>query len=256
MGLPGELVIYPTAGEATARLARDLAAYLRERLAMTVPVHLALSGGSSAVLLGTALADPTILPASDWANLHLWMVDERCVPPQDPQLNFALLRDTLINRVPIAPTHVHPMPVLDPDGAVKYEAELQRALAVRTPAGERRLDAVVLGMGPDGHTASLFPESPALDERQRLIVFNDGDKVTKPRPRMTMTYPLLNCARFIALLVTGASKQQALRAVAAKAGDFHALPVAGIAPSADARLCWYVDRAAWPHDTGATSMSD
>jgi 6-phosphogluconolactonase len=255
MALSGELVVCPTAEEATERLSRDLAAHLHQRLAVHAPVHLALSGGSSAVLLGTTLADDKLIPAATWANLHVWMVDERCVPPHDPRLNFALLRDTLFSRVPLAPTHVHPMPVLEANGPARYEAELHKALAMRTNPSDRRLDAVVLGMGPDGHTASLFPDSPALDEREHLIVLNDGDKVVTPRPRMTMTYPLLNGARFIALLVTGASKQQALAAVAAHPGEFHALPVAGIAPTADARLCWYLDRAAWPHDTSATSVS-
>lgn len=256
MALPGELVVRPTAEEVTEILAHDLATYLQQRLAVSSPVHLALSGGSSAVLLGRTLADEKVIPAATWANIHLWMVDERCVPPHDPRLNFTLLRDTLISHVPVPPTQVHPMPVLEKDGAAKYEAELHRALAERGNANDWRLDAVVLGMGPDGHTASLFPESPALDEREHLVVVNDGDKVVSPRPRMTMTYPLLNGAHFIALLVTGASKQQALRTVATHPGDFHTLPVSGIAPAADARLCWYLDRAAWPQDTTTTSMSD
>jgi 6-phosphogluconolactonase len=124
------------------------------------------------------------------------------------------------------------MPVLAADGAARYEADLRAALAERRDLEDRRLDAVVLGMGADGHTASLFPGSPALDEQQRLVVLNDGDRVDAPRPRMTMTYPLLNRARLIALLVTGASKKPALERALAGLLDFHDLPCPRNPPSA------------------------
>ena len=136
------------------------------------------------------------------------------------------------------------MPVMREDGARAYQQQLDAALS---PGGhESRLDAVVLGMGPDGHTASLFPHSPALDERVRGVVVNHGDTVTPPRPRMTMTYPTLNKARLIALLVTGASKRPALTALAAGTADVHDLPVAGLAPRPDSEMIWYLDQAALP----------
>jgi 6-phosphogluconolactonase len=245
-GLRGEQRVSPTAEEASRRLAQTLVPHLKRRLISQPQVHLALSGGSSAKLLCSELAGTTALDTLDWARIHLWMVDERCVAADDPRLNFALIRDALVNRVPLRAAHVHPMPVLQADGAARYERELREVFAARTDPKDRRLDAVVLGMGPDGHTASLFPATPALDECERLIVLNDGEHVVEPRPRMTMTYPLLSNAHFIALLVTGASKQEALRAVAANPGDFHHRPVAGLLPPADARMIWFLDQAAAP----------
>jgi 6-phosphogluconolactonase len=204
-------------------------------------VHIALSGGSSATLLGAALAGAAALSASEWSRIHVWMVDERCVAKDDPRLNFNLVRGALLANVPLPPDHLHPLPVLDVNGAYRYEVELRAALAERRDLADRRLDAVVLGMGADGHTASLFPGSPALAERERIIVLNDGDRVTSPRPRMTMTYPLLNRAHLIALLVTGESKKAALERAAAAPSDIAGCPVVGILPGIGSRLLWFLD---------------
>jgi 6-phosphogluconolactonase/glucosamine-6-phosphate isomerase/deaminase len=119
-------------------------------------------------------------------------------------------------------------------------------LRERSDANERRLDAVVLGMGTDGHTASLFPETPTLEERERWIAVGNGQQVAPPRPRLTMTYPLLNSARLIALFVTGPGKQAALRRLAEQREGYRSLPVAGIVPAAGARLVWFLDQAALP----------
>jgi len=243
-GLPGEQSVCPTAEEAARVLATRLAAHLGQRLTEVSTVHLALSGGSAAKLLGAALTAQSVLTASQWSRIHVWMVDERCVAPDDSRLNFNLVRDALLALLPSA--NLHPMPVLQADGAERYEADLQAALEARPESkdrpGDRRLDAVVLGMGADGHTASLFPGSPALDERKRLIVLNDGDSVVPPRPRMTMTYPLLNRAYLIALLVTGESKKAALERAASGSFDLHTLPVAGIVAAPGSHLLWCLDR--------------
>jgi 6-phosphogluconolactonase len=252
-GLRGEQVVSPTAEEASRRLAHALAKHLKRRLLSLPHVHLALSGGSSAKLLCAELAGGSELSNPDWARIHIWMVDERCVGADDPRLNFALIREALVEKIPLPAANVHPMPVLRTDGAVRYEHEVREAFAARPAPEDRRLDAVVLGMGPDGHTASLFPATPALDECERLIVLNDGERVIEPRPRMTMTYRLLNNACFIALLVTGESKQEALRAVAANPDDFHARPIAGVIPAADARMTWYLDQAAVYPRSGSNS---
>jgi 6-phosphogluconolactonase len=245
-GLRGEKIVGPTAEAAGQLLADRLASHLRQRLAVVATAHLALSGGSSTKLLASALTAESALAALDWSRIHVWMVDERCVPPNDPRLNANLVRDTFVARVPLPAANVHAMPVDKADGASRYEAELCAALVGRPDANDRRLDAVVLGIGPDGHTASLFPRSPALEEQLRLIVLNDGDSVTPPRPRMTMTYPLLNRARLIALLATGASKRSALERAAASPLDFRALPVTGIVPAPGSSLLWCLDQEAAP----------
>ena len=241
-GLRGEQIVATTAEECATQLAVALATHLRQRLERFACVHLALSGGSSGELVCRALARGQALRASDWGRLHVWQVDERCVADADPRRNFGLIRDAL---GPMT-KNLHPMPVLLADGAESYERELRVALAEREDAAEPCLDAVVLGLGADGHTASLFPGSAALEERERWIVWNDGEPVTPPRPRMTMTYPVLNRARFIALLVTGAGKQAALRQLAAAREGARTLPVSGVIPQAGARLAWFFDQAAMP----------
>lgn len=242
IGLPGEERISATAERAAVALADRLVRHLTSRLRTAPAVHLALSGGSSGALFCDVLADRRELSMSEWLRIHVWMVDERCVPDDDPRLNFALIRDRLAPRVPVPSANLHPMPVLDADGATAYEAKLASALA--PPAFGGCLDAVVLGVGSDGHTASLFPRSPALVERTRMVVVNDGDTVTPPRPRMTLTYPPLNSARLIAVLATGASKGPALAKLASGANDLHSLPIAGIIPSNHSELAWFVDEEA------------
>lgn len=243
-GLPGPQVICATAEESAARLAAAVIAGLRPRLAVFARVHLALSGGASGRLVAAALAASEI-GAEEWARIHVWMVDERCVEADDPRLSFTSIRNALVGPAAISAANLHPMSVLFPDGAERYERDLRAALAERPPA-ERRLDAIVLGMGPDGHTASLFPGSPALDERERWVVTNDGETVTPPRPRMTMTFPFINRAGFIALFVTGESKRAALRRLADGREDYRTLPVAGVAGETETHPVWFLDQAALP----------
>ena len=244
VGLPGRQVVCETAGECAARLAEAVVAQLRPRLAAFARVHLALSGAASGKRVAAALAGSD-LGAEEWARIHGWMVDERGVDADDSRLNFASLRDALLGPAAIPAENLHPMPVLVPGGAERYERELRAALDDR-PAAERRLDALVLGMGSDGHTASLFPGSAALDERERWVVLNDGETVTPPRPRMTLTFPFINQACFIALLVTGEGKREALRRLAEGREDYRTLPVAGVVGSAETRPIWFLDRAALP----------
>ena len=237
-GLCGQLVIAALPEAAAQRLADDLVRFLHQRLTEASTVHLALSGGTSPQGLYQLLAADTRYASSDWGRTHLWLVDERCVPEDDPRLNFAMIRSTLVDKVSIPAPQVHPMPVDLADGDRRYQDDLRRTLA------DGRLDAAVLGMGPDGHTASLFPYSSAVDEHHRWVRFNDGERVLAPRPRMTMTYPILCTARFLAVLVTGSSKHVALLDAARAPDDLHAHPIVGIRPAPDSRLVWYLDRAA------------
>jgi 6-phosphogluconolactonase len=240
-GLRGDVVVREDVDGCTRALVGELTAHLRLRLEHQPSVHIALSGGSSGTLLCDALAEPETARLIDWQRTHLWMVDERCVADEDPRLNFALFRDRLAPKVPIPTPNLHPMPALAKDGAQHY------ARALRLALGDSGVfDAIVLGMGGDGHTASLFPGSPALEEREAWVALNDGDRVTPPRPRMTLTYPALNQAKLIAILVTGAAKAQTLREVARHPDAPSRFPVQGIAPGAGSRLLWYLDRAAVP----------
>lgn len=211
--------------------------------------HIALSGGSTPLpFYRRLMVDPAFrdLP---WKRTHLWLVDERRVPPDDERCNWTNIADLLLDHSDIPKSQAHPMNQLDPRADALYEEELKEALSWREK-GQDRLDFVLLGMGGDGHTASLFPHSPALDERTRLITINAGPKVTPP-DRITMTYPLINAARFIAVLVTGQSKRPALARVSEHARSATSgaplptaeLPILGVRPMGDGVLRWYLDHA-------------
>jgi 6-phosphogluconolactonase len=157
--------------------------------------HVALSGGSTprrAYELAAAL-EP------DWASAHVWLGDERCVPPDDERSNLRLAREALLDRLDREPT-THPVrtDLAPPDAAAAYDRELDGVT----------LDVALLGLGPDGHTASLFPGAPSLDERTRRAVA--AEPGLDPRvPRVTMTVPVFEAAPLVLFLVTGEEKAEA-----------------------------------------------
>lgn len=202
--------------------------------------HLALSGGSTPEQFYMRLVTDVDYRAMPWRQTHVWIVDERRVPESDDRSNMRMIRQTLTDHVPIRSRQVHPMPVLSSQPADEYEAALRQEVA------DGRLDFVLLGMGDDCHTASLFPRSPALDIRDRWIAINAGPAVTPP-DRLTMTYPLLNSARELGVLVTGAKKTAALERISNQlrhhGPDAAAMPITGVQPE-DGAITWYLDTAA------------
>lgn len=244
-GLAGEVVVQQDVEALIDRLSDELTVWgiacVRERGVF----HLALSGGSTPRrLFKTLLIDPGArrLP---WSRTHVWQVDERCVADDDERRNMRTIQHELLDHVPIDPARVHPMPVGDDLGAGAYEREIRQTIGESEPTGVPRLDVALLGMGDDGHTASLFPHTPALRADRDLVVFNDGESIAPPRQRMTMTYRLINAARWIVPLVTGEAKRGALQRVAMAGGVDPSLPMTGIAPShEDGRMTWHLDLAA------------
>jgi 6-phosphogluconolactonase len=178
-----------------------------------------------------------------WAQTHLWMVDERRVPLDDEKSNFRHIRELIVEHSGIPREQAHEIDATADDADVRYERELRETLGWRE-RGHDRLDYVLLGMGGDGHTASLFPNSAALEEKERLVVINDGPGVTPP-PRVTMTYPLINAARFIALLVTGEGKREAVGKAASGQVPVREIPVLGVNPVGGV-MRWYLDHDACP----------
>lgn len=246
-GLPGARVITPDVEDLVDWVARDMAWLAHRRMHEAGVFHLALSGGSTPQTLYRRLMTDPRYRLFPWRRTHLWIVDERCVGFDDDRSNFKLIRELIVEHCDVPASYVHPMPVLEEAGAEKYESQMRRALG--TPEIDNRLDYVLLGMGSDAHTASLFPRTPALTERERWVLLNDGDAVAPPRPRMTMTYPLINSARRIGVLVTGEGKHATLQQVALAAGtgkpEVQRLPITGIKPIYDdAELVWYLDYAA------------
>jgi 6-phosphogluconolactonase len=223
--------------------------------------QLALSGGSTPEPFYIRLVTDPKFRTLPWADTHVWQVDERRVPDDDEKRNWKMLRESLLDHAGIPKANLHPMPVMEDDPAGLYEAQLCKHMTCDGKAADTdestngtlredlpRLDLVLLGMGDDAHTASLFPRSDALRVREKLVAVNDGEGVTPPA-RLTLTYPLLNAAREIAVLVMGENKHAALKKVAAQAAmgiDTQTLPITGIDPEScgGGDMTWFLDKAA------------
>ena len=242
--LPGEVVVREDAEELHAALATDLLVHAKNCVRAFGDVHLALSGGSTPLPFYRRLMVDPAFRQMPWDRAHLWIVDERRVPLTDERSNFRHVRELIVENTDVPPGNVHAVAATEPDGAERYESELREALAWREK-GHDRLDFVLLGMGADAHTASLFPGSPALDAPPgRLVVDNDGPGVTPP-PRVTMTYELINASRLIAVLITGPSKRETIARLAGDAPDPRDAPIMGVRPVGGS-LRWYLDRDACP----------
>ncbi len=201
----------------------------------------ALSGGDTPTPLFALLATPEWCERVNWEQLHLFWCDERFVPPDDERSNYGVVRRVLLPNVSIPAGNVHPIPTgagTPEEAATQYEATIRRVVGgAAVPA----FDLVLLGLGGDGHTASLFPHSPLLRVEDRLVA---ADAVRRAGTfRVTMTVPLLNAARQTMFLVSGASAAVALRDVLAGGRDHDRLPAQLIRPGSGS-LQWLVDRAA------------
>jgi len=192
------------------------------------PFNLCLSGGSTPKTLYDRLAEPRFRDRFPWAGTHLFFGDERFVPPDDPLSNYRMVREALLDRAPIPEANIHPVPTegLDPErSAAAYEQVLKRFHGSdRLDPGRPLFDVTLLGLGEDGHTASLFPGTAVLEERTRWVAAVIG---AKAEPRITLTYPALESSRHTVFLVTGAGKRDMLQRLTA--GD-QTLPAARINP--------------------------
>ena len=185
----------------TEEAAEWIASEARAAVAERGIFRVALAGGETPRAVHLVLAGKML----EWARVQVTFGDERCVPPEDADSNFRMAKESLFDRVPLPAGNVFRIrgEIVPEDAAREYEEKLA-AVAVRF--GERRYvhDVILLGMGPDGHTASLFPGSPALDESVRNVIPATGPK--PPPQRITMTFPLLNVARKVCFLIKGAEK--------------------------------------------------
>jgi 6-phosphogluconolactonase len=198
-----------------------------------------LSGGATPRRLYQMLADPAIAADFPWSRVEWFWSDERFVPHGDPASNYGMARDTIFSRAPVSAGNIHPVATegLSPaQAAADYEEVLRRYYGAPTlDPGRPLFDVTLLGIGEDGHTASLFPGNPALDETSRWV----APVAAAAGPRITLTYPALNSSRELAFLATGTGKREVVRR--ARAGD-RALPAGRIRPTG--RLHWLTDRAA------------
>ena len=216
----------------------------------------ALSGGRTPLSGYRILASPQISSKVDWPRVHVFWGDERCVPEGHPDRNDEAALAALLRKVDMPSKNIHRIPATEPEAATRYEEDLLgtfEEISRSSPPlrsslfldGVPRFDLILLGLGEDGHTASLFPGSPALDEKSRLVVRVDG--APKPPPaRVTFTLPLLGAARHVVFLVTGKDKNAALRRVLN--GDA-SLPASRVVPR-DGTLAFLADSAALTGEDG------
>jgi 6-phosphogluconolactonase len=188
----------------------------------------ALSGGGTPKTVYPMLLEPRRRDAVDWSRVEFFWGDERAVPPDHPDSNFGVAYAMFISQLSgVRPDHIHRMPAEAPDleaAALSYESELRLAFGARGDEPPR-FDLIWLGMGPDGHTASLFPGSTAVDETERAVV---GTWAPFPQAwRMTLTFPVLNAGRRVVFAVEGANKAEALHAIRAGGSGLPAERVAG-----------------------------
>jgi 6-phosphogluconolactonase len=193
---------------------------------------IALSGGSTPQPLYAALAQQDL----PWDRVQIFWGDERYVAPTHPDSNYGMTKRVWLDLVPIPAENIHPMPTDLPEphlAATAYEREMKLAMGVKPS-----FDIILLGMGDDGHTASLFPHTAALSVVDRLVTVGEKDGA----PRLTFTIPLINQARSAIFLVSGENKQPALAEVFAPTGDADAYPSRSIQPQGE--LLWLLDAAA------------
>ena len=205
---------------------------------------IALSGGTTPEILYRTLAFPPFADRFDWSRTAFFFSDERCVPPDDPRSNYALADKTLFIPLKITPSQVYRMAgeSRDPQKAA-HEYEQQLRLATKTsPSAQPSLDLILLGLGEDGHTASLFPGSPALRDHQRVIAATQSPK--DPPNRLTMTLAVINRASVILFLAIGTGKAGVVRAILdPKTEAERQLPASLVKPEVG-RLIWFLDRGA------------
>jgi len=203
---------------------------------------IALAGGSTPRNMYTLIA-ANASASLPWDQMFFFWGDERHVAPDDPESNYRMANESLLSKVPVPAANIFRVPSENPNAAAAadaYEQTLREFFAVAQ--GEfPRFDLILLGIGPDGHTASLFPETEALREKSRLVVANWVEKLKTSR--ITLTLPVLNAARCVAFLVSGTDKAAALHEVLEGNAPAEKYPSKLVQPS-EGKLIWFVDRAA------------
>ncbi len=242
MGSAGEIRILTTPQELFASAAEEIVKLANESVAARGRFTIALSGGSTPKSLFNLLATnaKSTLP---WERMFFFFGDERHVPPTDPDSNYRMANEAMLSKVPVPPANVFRMEAENPDAAAAaaaYEQTLRKFF--QAAVGEvPKFDLILLGMGPDGHTASLFPGTAGLQEKSKLVIANWVEKLKTHR--LSFSLPLINAARCVGFLVSGTDKAPALKAVLEGNAPGEQYPAKLIAPK-DGKLIWFLDRAA------------
>jgi 6-phosphogluconolactonase len=207
---------------------------------------LALSGGSTPEATYSRLAEPERAARFDWAKTYFLFGDERFVPQDDTRSNYLLATRAMLSKVPVAVDHIFPIPTNRPtpaDSAAAYVHKLAQAFGIPPDGPPPRFDLVLLGLGDDGHTCSLFPHASSLHEEQAWVTSSPPGTLPPPVDRVTLTFPVLNAARRVLFLVAGGRKAAVVRDVLEGRPPASERPAAGVRPT-DGALVWLLDAAA------------
>jgi 6-phosphogluconolactonase len=234
--MSGRIEIFPD----PAALARHAAEWITSAaIAAKETFRVSLSGGSTPKTLYQLLASDEFRNRFPWQRVSWYFGDERFVPYDSPESNYRMVREAMFDKAPVPPANVNPIPVdgSPEDAAERYERTLQSTYGatILDPA-KPLFDVMLLGLGPDGHTASLLPGETVLRERKRWVAAVSHGR---PEVRITMTYPVIESSRRVAFLVTGGEKEAIFRAIRAGGSQ---VPAARVRPVGE--LFWFVDRAA------------
>jgi len=237
-----EIRILTTPQELFEVAAEEVVRAATEAVAQRGQFTIALSGGSTPKNLFNLLATNarTVFP---WDRTYFFWSDERHVPPTDPESNYRMAEEIMLSKIPVNAGNVFRIAAESPDAAAvaeAYEQTLRKFFQLQ-PGQVPVFDLILLGVGPDGHTASLFPNTAGLQEKTHLVIANWVDKLKANR--LTMTLPVLNSAREMSFLASGTDKAQVLRTVLEEDAPPEQYPAKLVHPS-NGRLIWFVDRAA------------
>lgn len=233
----GEVHVFENLEALSRAAAEQLVRSIEAAVASRERCTLVLAGGGTPRPLYAVLATE-YAGRIPWPHLGVFWGDERYVPHGDPRSNYGMARGTLLDHVPLPSENIHPIPThyADPKEAAEvYEKTLQASLG----GGPPRFDIILLGIGDDGHTASLFPGSPALEERGRLVVSTLAP--AEPRQRISLTFPALNAAREVHFLCAGSQKADPVRCAHAPEPEPERCPASSVRP-VGGRLVWWLDR--------------
>ncbi|HWP59403.1 MAG TPA: 6-phosphogluconolactonase [Candidatus Acidoferrales bacterium] len=236
-----EIVVCKDLGDLSLRVAAEFVSLARASVESAGRFTVCLSGGSTPAALYRLLASAAFAAKVPWDKCHFFWGDERCVPPDHPESNYALARAALLSKVAVPQSQVYRMPGEKPPdlAALRYEATLRTFFNLRA-GSYPRFDLILLGLGADGHTASLFPGSEALAVRDRCVVAPYVESLKAHR--LTLTLAVINRAANVFFLVSGAEKAEILARVL-EPSDENSLPAARVKPE-QGRLVWFVDEAA------------
>ncbi|KAH8924208.1 6-phosphogluconolactonase [Atractiella rhizophila] len=236
------LFTFPSTSAVSSALADFVIRHQNEALEKRDKFKIALSGGSLPKILGAELGRREGVRWGDW---EIFFADERIVPLDSEDSNYRACKEELFSKVPIPEANIHPLNVdlLDKpeECAEEYEQQLITSFAGKNAVAFPRFDLILLGMGPDGHTCSLFPGHPLLSEELRWVAALD-DSPKPPPKRITLTFPVLNHAYNCAFVATGEGKKETLRTILDKPEE--GLPCSRIVPSQPGKVYWFVDEPA------------